>query len=142
MLLFDRVNPSLIPTDGTPTMKTLVLRLFAFVSLMLPLFAQGATPAQFEAWKAGFPASVSDSPQLQRMEAGYQLLVSKITPATSRKSLALLRSKMIGDQERTNHILHPTRPTPTITPAMRADAEEFSRWLNGKFAPFLAAAPQ
>jgi len=123
-------------------MKPLALRLFAFVALVFPLALPAATLEQVNAWKATFPAATaSDSPALQQMIASYQLMVNQVTP-TPGKTLSLLKSKLAHDQMTANHVLHPARPDPKITDAMRAGAEEASQWLNTKFAPFLAKAPR
>jgi hypothetical protein len=123
-------------------MKTIAVRLLALVALMFPVVLHAATAAQVDAWKAGFPpATTSDSASLHRMIAGYQQLVIKVTPAPS-KLLSLLKEKLTRDQITTSNILHPPKPNPRITAAMRADAEEASHLLNEKFAPFLARVPQ
>ena len=129
-------------TPTPPKMKSFGVLLVALVALMLPAISQAATPAQVEAWKAAFPGpSAGDSPQLRTMIAGYQQLVNQLTPAPG-KTLSLLKSKLTRDQMTANNILHPARPNPRITAAMRADAEESSRWLNDRFAPYFAGAPK
>lgn len=123
-------------------MKTIAVRLVALVALMFSVSLHAATLAQVDAWKAGFPAaSPSDSAKLGQMIAGYQLLVKQVTP-TARKPLSLLKDKLVRDQTVANAILHPTKPAAPVTPAVRAEAEEASKWLNEKFAPFLARAPK
>ena len=75
------------------------------------------------------------------MIAGYQQLFNQVTPTVAaKKTLSLLKSKLTREQMTANSILHP-KPGTTVTAAMRADAEEASKWLNEKFAPFLAKAP-
>ena len=123
-------------------MKTIAVRLLVLVALLFPVILRAATAAQVDAWKAEFPAaSASDSASLHKMIAGYQLLVIKVTPAPG-KLLSLLKEKLTRDQITTNNILHPPRPNPRITAAMRADAEEASHWLNDKFAPYFARVPR
>jgi len=123
-------------------MKFLGVLLITLVALILPVSSQAATPAQVDAWKGAFPGpSSGDSASLRKMIADYQLLVNQVTP-TAKKILSLLKTKLVRDQTTANNILHPPRPNPRITAAMRADAEEASRWLNDRFAPYFASAPQ
>ena len=123
-------------------MKTIVVRVLALLVLVIPGLAGAATPAQVDSWKAEFPAAAAtDSAALHKLVAGYQLSVNQVK-ATAPKTLALLKDKLTRDQLRIEGILHPAKPNPSITPAMRADAEAAGKWLNDKFAPYLAKAPR
>lgn len=124
-------------------MKKIIPLFVTLLALVLPFSANAATLAQFDAWKKEFPAAIAtDSANLRKLIAGYELLVKQVTPTTARKLLSQLKDKLVRDQTTAASILNPTKTSsPTVTAAMRAAAEETSKWLNEKFAPFLAKAP-
>mgnify|MGYP001601155692 CR=1 FL=1 len=107
-----------------------------------PAAATAPTAAQFAAWITTFPAATAtDSVKLREFIGHYEVVVKQVTPATAKKLLFQLSDKLQRDQTHLAAVLKPVKPSPTMTPALRAETQEASDWLARKFAPFLSKAP-